>query len=269
MPLLDLLFLGTCAHDYSPRLETDCKDRFDFNARRASCALLMGRYLIDCGPHCLDAMRIAGVDPTQVRELFLTHLHSDHFNAENINRLALTVLEHTGKPLRVWVSEEAEPRGLENVTLVRLKKLECVRVDENLFVTGLYANHDAVTAPQHLLFETSGERLLYATDGAWMLNATYNYLRKNKKRLDLLVIDATTGDYIGDFRMAEHNSIPMIRLMLPSLKTVGIIDENTGVWMTHLAPSLHASHEETCRIAGEFGVGVAYDGLRLALGEPK
>ena len=267
MAVFDLLFLGTSAHDFSPRLEGDCKDRFDLDARRASCALLNGCYLIDCGPHCLDAMRIANVDPAQIRELFMTHFHSDHFNADNVNRLALAVRERTGKPLRVWVSEEASPSGLENVTIVHMKKLEPTLVDEDLSVTGLFANHDAGTFPQHFLFEKDGNCFLYATDGAWMLNATYNSLRKNHKKLSLFVVDATTGDRVGDFRVAEHNSIPMIRLMLPSLKTVKIVDSNTSIWMTHLAPSLHVSHEETCRIVEDMGVGVAYDGLHIHIGE--
>lgn len=88
MSTYQLLFLGTCACDYSPRLATDCKDRFDRDARRASSLLLNGRLLIDCGPHCLDAMCIAEVDAGEVTDLLLTHLHSDHFNPDNVRTLA-------------------------------------------------------------------------------------------------------------------------------------------------------------------------------------
>ena len=61
--------------------------------------------------------------------------------------------------------------------------------------------------------------------------------------------------------MAEHNSIPMIRIMLPSLRTVGMIDGHTKIILSHLAPSLHKSHEETVKIADAFGATVAYDGM--------
>jgi hypothetical protein len=63
--------------------------------------------------------------------------------------------------------------------------------------------------------------------------------------------------------MGEHNSIPMIKVMLPSLKTWGVIDENTETYISHLAQSLHAPHEETEKICASFGVKVAYDGLRV------
>ena len=241
----------------------DCQDRFDLDARRASCVLLNQHFLIDCGPHCSDAMRIAGVDAGDVRHLFLTHLHSDHFNPENVQKLADACYQKNGSPLNVWVSEEALLPPLEKVTVRRMKKFESYTVTDTLCVTGVDATHDAGTYPQHFVFESEGKKLMYATDGAWMLNSTYNYLRK--AALSALIIDATVGDYEGDFRMAEHNSIPMIRLMLPSLKTFGIINADTALYLTHLAPSLHKSHAETASIVEPLGIKVAYDGLSISI----
>lgn len=80
-----------------------------------------------------------------------------------------------------------------------------------------------------------------------------------------MAIDATCGDYVGDFRMAEHNSIPMIRLMMPSLRTIGALKENSRVFLTHIAPSLHKSHEETVKIVAPDGLEVAFDGLKLTI----
>ena len=86
-----------------------------------------------------------------------------------------------------------------------------------------------------------------------------------EKFADMMVLDATVGDYEGDFRMAEHNSIPMIRLMLPSLKTGEIITENTKVYLSHLAPRLHKPHAETAEIVKKDGLFVAYDGLSIEI----
>ena len=73
------------------------------------------------------------------------------------------------------------------------------------------------------------------------------------------------GDYEGDYRIGEHNSIGMLRVMLPSLRTVNIIDGHTKVYFSHLAPSLHKSHTETEQIAKELGASVAYDGLEVEI----
>jgi hypothetical protein len=37
------------------------------------------------------------------------------------------------------------------------------------------------------------------------------------------------------------------------------------VYASHLAPSLHKSHEETVEILQKDGIGVAYDGLILSV----
>ena len=109
----------------------------------------------------------------------------------------------------------------------------------------------------------NGKKVFYGCDGAWLLNQTYYFLKD--KKLDLAVLDCTTGDYEGDFRMGEHNSIPMLRVMLPSLRTFKVIDEHTEVYFSHLAPSLHAPHEETAKIADEMGAKVARDGLEFSV----
>ena len=256
---MDILFLGTCACDYSPLLQTTYKDAFDKNARRSSCALINGRYLIDCGEHCLDELRIANIDLAQITDIFVTHLHSDHYNVKCISKIA----KAGNRTLRVWVRTGAKVIAISNVEWKLMQKETQYAVDENIKVTGLPANHNESVYPQHILLEIEGKKIFYALDGAWFLHETY-YALKNAK-LDFLVLDCTCGDYEGDYRIGEHNSIPMIRLMLPSLKKWGTIVENTQVFVSHLAPSLHKSHEETVEILQKDNICVAYDGLSIQL----
>lgn len=254
-----LLFLGTCACDYSPLLKTDYKDCFDKNARRSSCVLLNEHILIDCGEHCLESLRIANVSYSQITDIVITHLHNDHYNPTHISRIA----ENRENPLRVWVREDAVLPNIPCVEWRRIRLTESYPLSDGITLTGLIANHNPSVFPQHLLFEKDGKKFLYACDGAWFMTETYNFLRNAK--LSLLVLDGTCGDYEGEWRMAEHNSIPMIRLMLPSLKNWGMIDENTDIYISHLAPSLHLPHEETAEIMSKIGVKVAFDGLRIEI----
>ena len=256
---MEILFLCTCACDYSPLLQTTYKDVFDKNARRSSCALINGRYLIDCGYHCLEELRIAKIDLAQITDIFVTHFHSDHYNVECISQIA----KASERTLRVWVRAGANVIAISNVEWKLMGKGIEYTVDENVKVTGLLANHNESVFPQHILLEVDGKKIFYALDGAWFLHETY-YALKNTN-LDFLVLDCTCGDYEGDYRIGEHNSIPMIRLMLPSLKKWGAITEKTQVYASHLAPSLHKSHEETVGILQKDGVCVAYDGLSLQL----
>ena len=254
-------FLGTSAADFSPKLKTEFVDCFDKNARRSSSALINGRYLLDCGIHTVDSLRIAGIPLENITDVFFTHLHGDHFQAANLAKIAAAKQD----VLRVWVANGARMPEIENALIIRMPKHAKAEVGEGVCVTGLYANHDENAAPQHLLFEIDGKRILYATDGGWVVNASYNFLRQQTPTLDMLVMDCTCGDYEGEWRIGEHNSIPMIRLMLPSFRKVKIIDDSTKVYVTHLAPSLHKPHDETVEIMAEMGVQVAYDGLALEI----
>ena len=254
----ELYFLGTCACDFSKRLETDLKECFDKDARRSSAMMIGENYLIDCGVHTCESLAIAKFDIEKITDIFITHLHRDHFNSSNIANIG----KGRTTPLRLWVREDAALPEIEGVEIKRMKLFKEYNIGA-MKVTSIPANHDPAVSPQHFIIEKDGKKLFYGCDGGWFLNETYNALRGAK--LDMAVLDATVGDYEGDFRAAEHNSIPMIRLLLPSLRTIGAIDESTAIYLSHIAPSLHVSHAKTVEIAKAFGAHVAYDGLALEL----
>ena len=254
---MNLTFLGTGAHDYSARLLTDCKDKFDKDARRSSAVMIGESYLIDCGDHILDELRIAERDPAGITDIFNTHQHGDHFNSDNLRAIA----KRAEKKIRLWVREGAKIPDISGVEIVYMTPFVRYEVAEGIYVTGMPANHADAMNPQHFIFEIGEKKLFYGCDGGWLLNATYNYMRKQE--FDLMVLDCTVGDYVGDFRLSEHNSIPMIRLMLPSFKTFGLINESTSVILTHLAPSLHKPHDEIQKLFEKDSITVAFDGLKL------
>lgn len=259
MQTTKLTFLGTAAANFLPELKTIYKDCFDKTARRASCMLIGENYLIDCGMYVMESIRIAGVDMSKITDIFVTHFHADHFVAEHVEQIAAG----KEKPLRLWVRRDAQVPPIDNVEVVYLPLHTEVEVAENMSVVSVDANHDQEAFPQHFVFTINGKKLMYALDGGWFLTASYSYLKKCM--VDMAVLDATCGDYVGDWRLGSHNSIPMIRLMLPSLKKWGVIHDETRVYLSHIAPKLHATHEETVELVANDGLLVAYDGLTVML----
>ncbi len=251
---VSLLFLGTGAADSRER--TFPRHFQDKDQRRCASALLDGHILIDCGPHVLEALRAADIDSAAITDVVLTHLHSDHFHPESLRAIA----EATPEKLNVWYYEKAELPEIENCMLHPVT-LFASYATADFTLTGVSANHS--TQAMHLSFEIGGKRLLYALDGAWMTYETAQYTRD--KRYDAVVMDCTVGDYTGDYRMAEHNSIPMIRLMTPSMKALGILSELSKVVLSHLAVTLHRSYAETFGLVKEDGYLVAYDGMQITL----
>ena len=254
--MFHLTFLGTGAADFSPKLADEFRGRFTTEARRSTSTLVNGHLLIDCGPHTLESMEILGISPDSVTDLVFTHLHGDHFNEANVRTLAAA----KASPLHIWVRESADFPEIANAVVHKMTLYSAYEVG-GMTLTPVDANHDQEFHPEHLMLELDGARMLYALDGAWFINKAYNFLKK--AALSLLVIDATCGDYEGDFRMAEHNSIPMLRMMMPSLRAVKMITPETKIVLSHLARTLHKSHEETCEIVRNDGFIVAFDGMEM------
>ena len=253
---MKITFLGTGAADFSPLLETEFKDKFDKNARRSSAILIDGRFLVDCGPHTFHAMEMLEIPMEQITDLFLTHLHSDHCNWDNIRALAAKVPQ----PLRIWHRVGAAVQPVENAEFHPMESEESAVID-GLTVKALAANH--AKWPLHYDFELDGVKMFYGCDGAWLLHDTYYAMRG--RNYDCMIMDATVGDYVGDYRMGEHNSIPMIRMMAASFETDRVIAVDGQLWLSHLARTLNKPHDETVELLKKDGFFAAYDGLTIAI----
>jgi ribonuclease BN (tRNA processing enzyme) len=96
-------------------------DAFGSGGRFNTCFLLRaeGRaYLVDCGATSLVALRRAGVAPTEIDAILLTHLHGDHFGGVPFLLLDSRFSEPRDRP---WIV--AGPAGVEERVLGTLDLL--------------------------------------------------------------------------------------------------------------------------------------------------
>lgn len=253
---MKITFLGTAAADFSPLLQTEYKDKLDKDARRSSSILIDEQYLVDCGPHVADSLRIQNLDCSKITDLFLTHFHADHCNLECIAQIAA----QTEEPLRIWYRAGATPDPVPHAVFCPLEPGEERQIGD-LKVKALAANH--TEWPLHYDFERDGHRMFYGCDGAWVLNETFYAMMK--RNYHCMILDGTVGDYVGDFRLGEHNSIPMIRLMVASFRSQQVIAPEGMIYLSHIAPSLHAPHAETEALLEKDDLRLAYDGLTVEI----
>lgn len=262
---MELLFLGTCACDYSPLLKTDFRDSFDRNARRSSSVLIDSRILIDCGDHTLDSIRIAGVDPAKIEAVVVTHSHGDHFRPAHIAAIAAA----GERKLQVFCSPICAGLlfGINNVSVQPVA--HGIELNWNGYrILPLCSNHQTQFPGEltlHYLIEKDNRRLFYGLDGAWYPTCTGKFLYN--KQINLFVFDATVGDYDGDIRTFEHNSVPMIRTMLKAFRAFNAFAPDAQIYLSHLAPSLYKplDHDAIVERVAPDGLLVAYDGLRTTV----
>ena len=216
-----LRFLGTGAADwFAPDPSGE--------ARRMTSTLVDGCLLIDMMAHALG--RIG--DPGAVTDLLITHSHADHYDPAAIARIA---------PVNLYADEGWADR-------IRIPGVAVHPVREGVpfsaagfAITGMRGNHSTEGDGEHTLhylLQKDGKNVYYATDGAWLMYREARLIRDNP--LDALVIDATIGDgHEGDYRVFEHNSLPMVRIMVDSMRKTGMLKPGAPVFLTHLARTLH------------------------------
>ena len=151
-----------------------------------------------------------------------------------------------------------------NIEYVILKPYEEICMGEYKIIP-LLANHDIVITEKdaafHYIIKTPDEKtLFYGLDGAWFLRPSWAEMQKHK--FDVMVFAATVGD-MDDWRIFEHNTIPMLRFMIKEIKEKDMVKQGGRLIASHLARTLHKTHEETAQIFKELDMLTAFDGMRV------
>lgn len=250
-----LIFLGTGAADWN------IENRCGF-FRRNSSALLNGEILFDAPDHIWDYKEESdrGDLFSRVSLLLVTHDHSDHISTQSVRALAA---EH---PITVACDEALwrELSDIKGVTHLSLP-LDTPTEFAGYRITPVLANHDIVLTHDrralHYIVKTpDGKTVFYGLDGAWLLRPSWQVMLTH--RFDLMVFDCTCGDG-EDWRLFEHNTIPMLRTMCAEVQRRSMLTEGGLLVASHLARTLHADPDTTEGILRAFGMLMAVDGLTL------
>lgn len=252
---MNITFLGTGAADW---IISDRKEGEFF--RRNSSLLLGDEYIIDPGAHIFDYLEKCGNPKLfdSVRFVIVSHDHGDHVNADSVKRLA------EAQKLTVFCPKPVQERigTHENVTYITPEIYKEEKLGE-LTVLPLLANHHDVLNSFHYVIKTADSKeLFYGLDGAWFLRPTWEEMKKHK--FDVAILDCTVGDF-DDWRLFEHNTVPMLRKITAEMSRLGLMAENGRLIASHLARTLHPSHEECVEIFNGLDMITAFDGMTVEL----
>lgn len=251
----EILFLGTGAADWN------IEERDGF-FRRNSAVLVNNNLLIDCPEHIFDFADCKSDKElyNNVCNIIITHNHSDHFCAESVLKLAKKQKIRLGCDRKIMniIGNDA------NIEFVLFEPFKKAKIGDYT-ITPLLANHDIVcngdSCAFHYIIETfDGKKIFYGLDGAWFLCPSWEVMKESK--FDIMVFDCTVGD-IDDWRVFEHNTIPMLRIMIKEIINSGMVADGGRLIASHIARTLHGSHEETENILKKINVITAYDGLNI------
>ena len=227
-------FLGTGAADWK---QNEANASQDF--RRFSSILIDDTLLIDPGPCIPEFMKTFDCPSLldNCKDILVTHSHIDHYSQATVDALPQATL-HSMKTGDVWENDQ-------------------------YIVYAYAAHHGTATDAVHFVIESKadGKKLFYGCDGSLFYYETAIALQKHK--LDLMILDCTIGDIAGDYRIFEHNNIPMVVQMKETFRNKRCCNR---FMVSHMARTLHPiTHKETADVLAQYDIETAYDNMILEL----
>ena len=250
---MKLLFLGTGAADHA-------WSRYgEPGVLGSTASLLEGHILLDCGPTVCRALERFDVDAEKITAIVNTHSHGDHFNVEQIRKIA------SGRTVDFYGTVQACEQVKEFCCVHPVEYGDVFEIGSCRFLT-LPANHAVADLKEdtfNYLITCSGKTLLYALDTAWMLTRARRLIGETK--IDCIIWDATMSEP-DDWRIFEHSDPEMFSAIRRVLIQTGNVTEDVPVYFDHRARTLWpAELSEQQKIAERYGAHLAIDGETVTI----
>jgi phosphoribosyl 1,2-cyclic phosphodiesterase len=267
---MNLTFLGTGAADWNLPLD---HVKISKSHRRFCSAIVDGTLLIDPGPHIFDFAEKNGTPEMfdGLKYVIITHSHADHLCTATVEELSRrtgckflgsdAVADKLRATSRAFEHGEIDFTPIDYETHYRLGSYRILPLRSNHATENPYE----VTLNYVVETEENGEikRFFYGLDSAWINLHTWLIIRS--MRMQAMILECTIGDVDGDFRVFEHTSIPMLEIMLSSMRANHYCAEDAKIYVSHMARGLHTSHDELVERLKPLNVTPAYDGMKIKI----
>ncbi len=282
-------FLGTSGAENYPSLWCECencryaREHKGKNIRFSSSMFIEPDILIDFPPTLHYQALAHNVELSEIRHLFFTHSHEDHFypylirwryskeyshedNRYFSNKTALPILYIYGTDIilekikKSFLYIDTEPYRVEFVPIMPYDE---ITIDEKRSAVPVLGNHFLGDVyPFNYIFKLGDKYIFYALDSDWPLPDTIAYIGYNRIAFDLVVVEATGGDLPREQVIKGHMNFDDNIRLFKFFKEQGFLKPN-GIFalshFTHYAPPYDLIVE---RFA-EIGITVSYDGMEI------
>lgn len=287
-----MLFLGTAAAECYPNPFCECpscqeaRRSEDRRLKRRRCSFLFDETtMIDFNADAMYACGEFGVSLSRLKNVFLTHIHEDHFDYFDVAFLNMSATPT--QPITFYASEVA-CKGMEDLlaaagklphrqlvqqleemaavsSFVPLPPYQTTRID-GMGVTPVVANHAGFFKDElgyNYLIEKDGSTTFYATDTGRFFDRTMAFLAD--RRIDTLIIEGSFGNVklpAGSGHLDAYSLCETLDQMFAQ----GTLNQNSRVFVTHIAHKGGFNLTDyqaflDARYSGQ--VQIAWDGLRI------
>ena len=118
-------------------------------------------------------------------------------------------------------------------------------------------------ANDKLMTYAEDKHILWAHDTGPFYTSAWDWLKTYEHVFDFVSLDCTLGR--GELITAAHMDIMGCYETKEKLRELGLLDDHTKVYLSHIGHLLHQTHEELAAEAAELGMTPAFDGLTVEI----
>ena len=276
---MKLQYLGTGAAEGIPGLFCqcdNCKRALKLggrNIRTRSQALVDDTLLIDFPPDTFLHTLYHGLDITKIRTCLVTHSHSDHLYAPDLEmrKVNFAILDEPIHPFTVYAEESGYDKMVQTLEESRTQRERVLPVRiyagqefmaEGYRVLPLRATHAPRTSPVVYVIERDGVSLGYFHDTALLPEESLTRLAQLKQPMKLVSLDCTEGTLPIDPK--GHMNLRQCIETRTRLLAIGAADEHTVFVLNHFSHNgENTLYDDLSPIAEQEGFIASYDGMTL------
>ena len=277
----ELLICGSGASEAVPALFCTCK--LCSQARknggkdiRSRTAYQLGDQIqIDFGPDIFYQRERLGLHYENMRHLFISHPHKDHFSplqltyhfhaepgAAVLKENKTLTLHGTQQVMMMFFRDLDRDYSKMQLQLDELKPGRDVRIlDNGMKFTSIPAFHYCPGAVNFIVEMPDGFTFFIGTDSGPFQEETWQIF--SEYHFDLMILDGTAG--ILDIKNGGHMTAREVASAVDRLRAMGSIDKGTKLVTNHFAHCAGMLHEDLEKFYLPLGIEPGYDGMRLPL----
>lgn len=248
--------------------------------RTRSQAVIDDKISIDFSVDTFLHTAFYGLDMRRIHDIVVTHNHYDHFLTQDL----FSRPQGYGAPLNVYATPASATKMCETIETFEKAYAEGRKIRTSDFevkyhpievevpfeigeyrFTPLKAHHaQGVQSVIYVIDNLSEDKhILWAHDTGPFYTSSWEWLKNYPHVFDFVSLDCTLGR--GELITAAHMDIMGCYDTKEKLREIGLLDDHTKVYLSHIGHLLHQTHDEIAAEAAELGMIPAFDGLTVEI----
>ena len=268
---MKIQWLGTAAAEAYPAIFCECDAcleaarRGGHNLRTRASAIIDDVLLIDLNPDLLPQKYTYKLDFSKLKDIIITHTHSDHLYLDNLCLQPHKAYRHDTEKINLFGSEMVIDKAKHLKDMIDLHEVAHGQQFETTYhkILAVPAIHSAPMS-QFYFIEKDNKSVLYAHDTDYFSDEIWAILESNiKAPIGIVSLDCSLGPlprtYVGHMGFAENIEIREVML------EKGLADEDTIFVCNHFIHTCGMMHEQMCKLMNPKGFVISYDGMIIEI----